>query len=65
MTTKTNMQNATIYVPTAADTSDDRWDMVAAALRAAGVKDIRPAPMPAQSFKPRHARPAFIASQEV
>jgi hypothetical protein len=59
-----NMKNAVIYIPTGPDASE-RWDMVAAALRAAGVKDIRPAPMPTQQFQPKHARPAFISSAEI
>lgn len=61
----TNMKNATIYVPSGPD-ANERWDIIAAALRAAGVVDIRPAPMPAQNFTPKHLRrPVLLASAEV
>lgn len=53
-----------VYLPSGTDTSE-RWEVVAAALRAAGIKDIRPAPMPSQQFQPRLARPAFISTAEV
>jgi hypothetical protein len=61
------LKTTIIYIPTVEDTSDDRWNIVAASLRAAGVKDIRPAPMPAQSYIPRHARPVqlLLSSVEV
>jgi hypothetical protein len=59
------MNTATIYVPASEDTSDERWDIVAAALRAAGVVDIRRPPPPAQAFQPRHARPVLLSSAEV
>jgi hypothetical protein len=65
MTSKANMKNAIIYVPTVEDTSDDRWDIVAASLRAAGVVDIRPAPMPTQNYVPRQLRPLMLSSAEI
>jgi hypothetical protein len=58
------MKNTVIYLPTGPDASE-HWNIVAAALRAVGVTDIRPAPMPAQSFQPRHARPQHITSAEI
>lgn len=57
-------QNTVIYLPLDEDATD-RWAMVAAALRAAGITDLRPAPMPAQRFQPRLARPVLLASAEV
>jgi hypothetical protein len=62
-----NMKTCTIYVPAAEDTSDERWDIVAAALRAAGVTDIRRPPMPVQNFTPRQMRsaPVLLCSAEV
>jgi hypothetical protein len=62
------MQTTVIYIPAGDDATAERWDIVAAALRAAGIRDIRPAPMQAQSFKPRHARrtaPVLLSSAEV
>jgi hypothetical protein len=63
------MKNDTIiYLPAGDDATADRWDVVAAALRAAGVTDIRPAPMPSLAFQPRHARltaPVLVSSAEV
>lgn len=57
------MKNDTaIYIPTGPDASE-RWDIVAAALRAAGFHDLRPAPMPAQSYTPRHARPQSVMAR--
>lgn len=53
-----------VYLPMPDDTSD-RWNVVAAALRAAGIHDLRPAPMPSLAFQPRHARPVLLTSQEV
>jgi hypothetical protein len=58
-------QNTTIYLPAGDDATMERWLVVAAALRAAGIRDIRPAPMPAQTYQPRHARPALISSVEI
>lgn len=60
-----NLQTCVVYVPTSDDTSDERWEVVAAALRAAGVVDIRRPPPPAHSFQPRHARPEIISTMEV
>jgi hypothetical protein len=61
-----NLTTCTIYVPQPDNASDaDRWEIVAASLRAAGVRDIRPAPMPAQNFLPKHARPVLLSSAEV
>lgn len=57
-------QNTIIYLPGGLDATD-RWAVVAAALKAAGVHDIRPAPLPAQAFQPRHARPVLLSSREV
>jgi hypothetical protein len=57
-------KTTTIYLPLDEDASD-RWAMVAAALRAAGITDLRPAPMSAQSYTPRHARPVLLSSVEV
>lgn len=56
--------NTTIYLPLDED-ANERWQVVAASLRAAGITDIRPAPMPAQQYQPRHARPILLASVEV
>lgn len=55
--------NTVIYVPVI--DGNERWAMVAAALRAAGISDLRPAPMPTQQFQPRHARPVLLSSAEV
>jgi hypothetical protein len=55
-----------IYVPHDAD-QQERWDIVAASLKAAGFTNIVPAPMAAQNFKPRHARmtmPLMISRAE-
>lgn len=57
-------KNTTIYLPLY-DDATDRWAMVAAALRAAGISDLRPAPMPTQQFQPRHTRPVLLSSAEV
>jgi hypothetical protein len=63
---RTNMTTATIYVPAPEDASAaEKWDIVCAALRVAGVQDIRRPPMKAQNFQPRHARPALLSSAEV
>jgi hypothetical protein len=59
-----NLKNAVIYLPSGPDVQD-RWEIIAASLRAAGVTDVRPAPMPAQSFQPRHARPQYVTSAEI
>jgi hypothetical protein len=62
----TNLKNSVVYVPSDTDATEDRWAVVAASLRAAGVVDIRPAPMPAQNFKPRHLRsPLMLSSVEI
>ncbi|MGF7213039.1 hypothetical protein GGE65_007675 [Skermanella aerolata] len=60
MTAKTT----TVYIPSGPDASE-RWDIVAAALRANGITDLRPAPLPAQNYKPRLSRPDFISAQEI
>jgi hypothetical protein len=57
-------KNTVIYLPTGID-ANERWEMVAASLRAAGITDLRPAPMPAQNYTPRHARPVLLSSVEV
>lgn len=62
MTTTT--KNAIIYLPADPDAMD-RWEVTAAALRAAGVKDIRPAPVAAQTFRPRLSFPILLCSSEV
>jgi hypothetical protein len=61
------LKTAIIYVPCSDDASDERWDIVAASLRAAGVQDIRPAPMPCQQYTPRQMRraPVLLCSAEV
>jgi hypothetical protein len=59
------MSTATVYIPAAETANDVRWDIVAAALRAAGVTDIRRPSPPVQNFHPRHARPAIISTMEV
>jgi hypothetical protein len=61
---QTKQNNTIIYLPSGPDASE-RWDMVAAALRAAGVRDIRPAPMLVQTFQPRHVRPVLLSSVEI
>ncbi|UEM08160.1 hypothetical protein JL101_036310 (plasmid) [Skermanella rosea] len=53
-----------VYLPQDGGASD-RWATVAAALRAAGISDIRPAPMLAQEFQPRAAHPALLRRVEV
>lgn len=59
-----NLKTTVVYLPQH-DDANDRWEMVAASLRAAGITDIRPAPMPAQNFQPRLARPLVLSSVEV
>lgn len=59
---KTDMKNAVIYIPSGPNVSPS-WEAVRGALEAAGVKDIRPAPMPVQSFAP--ALPVMFRSGEV
>lgn len=59
-----SQRTSVIYLPSGPDASE-RWEVVAAALRAAGISDIRPAPMPAQTYTPRMKRPTFISSMEV
>jgi hypothetical protein len=59
-----NPKTTVVYLPMDEDTSD-RWAMTAAALRAAGITDLRPAPPQSLSFKPKHARPSFISTMEV
>jgi hypothetical protein len=64
---QTKQNNTIIYLSSSPDTSE-RWDIVAAALRTAGIRDIRPAPMPSLAFTPRHARqslPLMLCSAEV
>lgn len=56
-----------VYIPRGID-CNERWEAVEDALRVAGISDIRPAPMPAQQFQPRHARqslPVMLCSAEV
>jgi hypothetical protein len=53
-----------IYLPCGPDASE-RWEIVAASLKAAGITDIRPAPMPSLQFLPRHERPALISTREI
>jgi hypothetical protein len=61
-----NLTTATVYVPQPDNAIDaEKWDIVAAALRAAGVTDIRRPPPPAQSYQPRHARPVLLSSAEI
>jgi hypothetical protein len=62
-----NRQNKTIvYIPVD-DSSDSRWLTVAAALRSAGISDIRPCPMPSQPIQKRPIRPVpvIISTMEV
>jgi hypothetical protein len=61
---QTKQNNTIIYLPTGPDVND-RWEVVAAALRAAGIRDIRPAPMPCQQCTPRLARPVLLSSVEI
>jgi hypothetical protein len=64
---QTKQNNTIIYLPTGPDVND-RWEVVAAALRAAGITDIRSAPMPCQQYAPRQmrsARPVLLCSAEV
>jgi hypothetical protein len=42
---QTKQNNTIIYLPTGPNASE-RWEIVAAALRMAGIRDIRPAPIP-------------------
>lgn len=49
-------QNAPVYLPSGNDTTEDKWAMVGASLRAAGYTDIRPAPPASLSYLPRHCR---------
>ena len=66
MTSKANMKNAVVYVPSDTDATEDRWAVVADSLRAAGVVDIRPAPMPSLTYVPRQLRaPVLLSSAEV
>jgi hypothetical protein len=58
------MKTATIYIPAAAD-GNEHWAIVAAALRSAGARDIRPAPMQSQTFRLRHARQVVVSSVEI
>jgi hypothetical protein len=51
-------KNATIYIPSGPDASA-RWQAVESFLRAAGFSDIRPAPMPSQSFQALQDRGAL------
>jgi hypothetical protein len=50
-----------VYIPSDDDASD-RWLIVAAALRAAGYRNLRPAPMPSLAFQPRHRRQRLAAA---
>lgn len=43
-------KNTAIYIPAGLD-ANDRWTIVANALRAAGISDIRPAPMPSKPIR--------------
>lgn len=65
MMAKNTMKNTVVYIPSDTDATEDRWAVVAASLRAAGVVDIRPAPMPAQNYVPRHLRSPLICSAEI
>lgn len=64
-----NRHDTVIYVPCQEGIdADERWDIVAANLRAAGFTNVLPAPMPSQRFQPRHARqpmPIMICKAEV
>jgi hypothetical protein len=60
-------QNTVIYLPHGID-ANERWEAVEDALRAAGITDIRSAPMPCQQYAPRQmrsARPVLLCSVEV
>jgi hypothetical protein len=66
MASKHRISQAVIYIPQPGDaTQAERWDIVAASLRAAGVTDIRPAPMPAQTYVPRQLRSVMLSSAEI
>ena len=54
-------KNTVIYLPKGVD-ANERWETVEGALRAAGITDIRPAPMPAQTFVPRQLRAQVLLS---
>lgn len=64
MLPKTRCIQTIVYLPMD-DDATDRWAMVAASLRAAGITDLRPAPPQSLSFKPKHARPAVISTVEL
>jgi hypothetical protein len=57
-------KDTVIYLPQD-DDANERWRVVAASLRTAGITDIRPAPMPAQSFTSKYARPVLLSSAEI
>lgn len=59
-----NLKTTVVYLPCGPD-ANERWEAVEDALRAAGITDIRPAPMPAQNFVPRQLRPALLSSAEI
>jgi hypothetical protein len=61
---QTKQNNTIIYLPTGPNASE-RWEIVAAALRMAGIRDIRPAPIPCQQYTPRLARPVLLSSAEI
>lgn len=50
------MNDPRTYNATDDDTKADPLAIVASALRAAGVRQFRPAPQAAQAYQPRHAR---------
>jgi hypothetical protein len=56
-------KTTTIYLPVGID-ANTRWSIVANALRAAGITDIRPAPMPSRPVRKIQA-PTLISTMEV
>jgi hypothetical protein len=56
-------KTTTIYLPLGLD-ANDRWEIVAAALRSVGITDLRPAPMPTSPVR-KMPTPALISTMEV
>jgi hypothetical protein len=61
---QTKQNNTIIYLPSGINASE-RWEAVEYALRQIGITDIRPAPMPAQTFQPKPAHPVLLSSVEI
>jgi hypothetical protein len=55
------MKTCPVYLPLHTD-ANEPWLIVRGALEDAGYRDLRPAPMPAQTYVPRQLRPVLTSN---